>query len=299
MCFHDNQKDAAVLPEAGQWVRYDQSSSISPSLRLLISLRSTFKHLTSTTVTIHLADEQTREIPQGLLIEYSPYFRERLEGNGKQPAASEMDLKDVNCIFFDLVIQYMVCRNVSFGGVPTLKSGFISAIIQLLVLSTRLGIQGMSTVLLTTLEDTLKKARKNATTSSILKAVHIHRAYADFGKHHPLRKLLIKACVRPYMEAGITYNDSDSSSDSDSDPDDSESDEKEEKVSTTIDMDAISRQQGYLAYKFNRVFKTDLIFAADKTRRNRVSRPKKAYGKNFKDAVTWYMDPLDSEQFTL
>jgi hypothetical protein len=298
LCFHDNEKDAAVLPEAGKWVRYEQKNQHMFPL-LLISLRSTFQNLTSTTITINLADEQKRDIPQGLLIEHSSYFRERLEGNGKQPAVTDMDLKDVDCILFDLIIQYMVCRNVSFGDVPTRTSGFIRAIINLSILSTRLQIQGMSTVLITILEDTLKESRKNATTSSILKAVHIHKAYANFGKNHPLLKLLVKACVRPYMEAGITYNNSDSSSDSDSNSDDSESDDEEEKVSAAIDMDVISKQHGYLAYKFIRAFKIDLIFAADKTRRNRVSRPRKAHSKNFKDVVTWYTDPLDLEQFTL
>ncbi|PQE08758.1 hypothetical protein CJF31_00010260 [Rutstroemia sp. NJR-2017a BVV2] len=300
LCFHDNEKDAAVLPEAGQWVRYEQKFQHRFLLLLIsLSLRSIFHQLAGTTVTINLADEQTREIPQGLLIEHSSYFRERLEGNGKQPAVTEIDLMDVNCIMFDLVIQYMVCRNVSFGDIATMTSGFIRAIINLLVLSTRLVIQGMSTVLVNILEDTLKEARKNATTSSILKAVHIHKAYANFGKHHPLLKLLVKACVRPYMEAGITYNNSDSSSDADSNSDGSESDDEEEKVPAAIDMDVISKQHGYLVYKFIRAFKIDLILAADKTRRNRVSRPRKTHSKNFKDVVTWYTDPLDSEQFTL
>ncbi|KAM3086853.1 hypothetical protein ACMFMF_000789 [Clarireedia jacksonii] len=281
LCVQDDEDDASVLPEAGQWVK------------------SMFKHFISMVVTINLKDGQTREIPQGLLIEHSSYFRQRLEGNSKQPAVTEMDLKDVNCILFDLIIQYMVCRNISFGDVPTLSTMFISIIMDLLVLSARLEVHGMSTILLALLEDTIKKARKNATTSSILKAVHIHRAYSDFEKHHPVRKLFVKACVRPYMEAGIADDILGSAPSSDSSSDDSGSDDEGEKIHTAIDIDVISRQQGHLACKFNRAFKIDLIFAADRTRRNRVSRPKNVHGKGYKNVVTWYTDPLDSQQFTI
>ncbi|PQE09734.1 hypothetical protein CJF30_00009634 [Rutstroemia sp. NJR-2017a BBW] len=274
LCFHDSEKDAAVLPEAGQWVR------------------SIFHQLAGTTVTINLADAQTREVPQGFLVEHSAYFKEQLEGNGKQPAVTEIDFSDVKCNLFDLVIQYMICRNVSFGDVPTLTSGFIRDIIELMVFSTRLEIRGMSTLLLTILEDTLREARENL--MSILKAVHIHTGYKNFGKHHPIRKLLVKACVKPYMKERTDYNNSDS----DCDSDDSASDDEEGK-NLDIDMDVISRQDGHLAYKFNRAFKFDLILAADKTRRNRESRPRNPHSRSFTNVVTWYTDPLDSKQFTL
>lgn len=284
------------MPEAGQWVRYEEMSEHKPSL-ILTSSRAYTNQNTSPKVTVNLSSGKSRDIPQSLLSENSAYFRERLEGNGKQPAITEIDIPDVNHGLFDHIIQYLICCNISFDR----RADPITTIIDLLVLSARLKIRNITTFILAKLEDKLKEARKSATNPYILKAIHIHKAYTNFEKHHPLRRLLVKACVRPYMEDRIVYKSSGFTSDSDSDsgPDAWDSDEEAEKVLTASDLNVMSREQGHCAHRFNREFKYDIMRAADKTRNNRESRSKKSYGRSVKNAVTWYTDPFDSQKFTI
>ncbi|ESZ95342.1 hypothetical protein SBOR_4276 [Sclerotinia borealis F-4128] len=252
-------------------------------------IKTTFLDLcqNSTNLTlVHLSGTETHAIPTKLMCDNSKYLKDLISPTGDQDAAlKEINLLDVEPTLFDAIIQYMVCHNVSFG--PQLSEiQAITSIVNFIVLAEKFKVAGPATTMYPTLEAILKQDRKGPHPPSVLKVGHVHKIFSNLDDpHHPIRKLFVRASVRPHIKEkndnNVILDDSDDEYEVDAD-----------------DVD-FRNQPAHLAWKLNRDFGMALLAKVDQTNRNRERRPIFPNSKNSKSFSEWFTDPLDGSQFTL
>ncbi|KAI9650272.1 hypothetical protein NHQ30_000285 [Ciborinia camelliae] len=258
----------ASLEPAGQWIK--KFLSMCPTFTTLVRLSGT----------------ESRAIPTQLMCDNSQYLKDLINLTGNQDATiNEINLTDVEPALFDGIIQYMVCRNASFG--PQLsETQTITSIVNFIVLAERLKVAGPATTMLPNLEAILKQDHKGPLPPRVLKVDHIHKIFSTLDdSRHPIRKLFVRASVRSFLKEKI-----DNSTFEDDSGDDNE-----------VEADDIDyrNKPAHLAWKLNQDFGIALLAEVFETTRNRITRPTFPNSKNTKNFSEYFTDPLDDSQFTL
>ncbi|RAL63104.1 hypothetical protein DID88_004188 [Monilinia fructigena] len=127
----------------------------------------------STKLTVHISCTESRSIPTKLMCDNSEYLKDLINTAGNQDAAlKEIELQDVEPALFDAIIQYMVCRNVSFGPqVNEIQT--VTTIVNFLVLVERFKVTGAANILLEPLEAILKQDRKGPYPKALKKKMNV------------------------------------------------------------------------------------------------------------------------------
>lgn len=255
---------------------------------LIILYRTTFFGLCqdSTNITlVHLAGPESRKVPTKLIYDNAKTLKNMISRVDKKIAPQEISLLDVEPTLFDAIIQYVVCRNASFGShlSPTQK---ITSIVNFLVLANKLKVVGPATTMFQTLEAILKEERKGPYPPSVLKVDHVNKVFLTFGAGHPIRKLFVRASVRPFLK---TKNEDIT--------DEEDSDNNSEVEVGNIENDG--NKPAHLAWKLNNDFAIALLAKVHETTSNRETRPTIKNSRNTKNLSEFFKDPLDSSWFTL
>lgn len=214
----------------------------------------------------------------------SEYLKDLINPAGGQDAAmKEIELQDVEPALFDAIIQYMVCRNVSFGPqVNEIQT--VTTIVNFLVLAERFKVAGPANTLLEPLEAILEQDRKGPYPKA-LKVGHVHKIFSIFGDtHRSIRKLFVKASVRAFLKEKNENN-----------PDDYSDTESE------VDAKDVSflNKPAHFAWRLNKDFETALMAKVSETLRNRETRQTYPKSRNTKSLTVYFTDPFDDSQFTL
>ncbi|KAG4028431.1 hypothetical protein MFRU_021g00220 [Monilinia fructicola] len=173
----DSNDKALILP-ASQWIKTTLLDLCQDSNKLTV---------------VHISPTESRSIPTKLMCDNSEYLKDLINPAGGQDAAmKEIELQDVEPALFDAIIQYMVCRNVSFGPqVNEIQT--VTTIVNFLVLAERFKVAGPANTLLEPLEAILEQDRKGPYPKA-LKVGHVHKIFSIFGDtHRSIRKLFVKA----------------------------------------------------------------------------------------------------------
>ncbi|EDN97988.1 predicted protein [Sclerotinia sclerotiorum 1980 UF-70] len=137
-----------------------------------------------------------------------------------------------------------------------------------------------------TLEAILKEERKGPYPPSVLKVDHVNKVFLTFGAGHPIRKLFVRASVRPFLK---TKNEDIT--------DEEDSDNNSEVEVGNIENDG--NKPAHLAWKLNNDFAIALLAKVHETTSNRETRPTIKNSRNTKNLSEFFKDPLDSSWFTL
>lgn len=210
----------------------------------------------------------------------SEYLKNLINSTGNRNATvNEIKLQDVEPTLFDAIIQYMVCRNVSFG--PQFNEiQEITTMVNFLVLAEKLKVAGPATMLLKPLRALLRKDRKNPC-PMYLKVGHVHKLFSNTQDPHPIRSFFVDASVKPFMR----------DKNAEGSPDDSS-----EYLEVSEDNVEFRNQPAHRAWRLNKDFEGALIAKVAEALRNR----RVAFAsRNARTEKVYFTDPLDDEQFTL
>ncbi|TGO65862.1 hypothetical protein BOTNAR_0074g00350 [Botryotinia narcissicola] len=197
----------------------------------------------------------------------------------------EILLLDIESHSFDALIQYMVCRNVSFGSRGS-QTQEITSIVNFILLADDIKVAGPATTMLPVLERLLKEERKGPFPSTILKGDHVEKVFSTLGASHPISKLFIRASVRPFLCHKIDNTSIEEEFDDDS-------------QFTPGDIEIYRNKPAHLAFRLNNDFKSALLLKVFETTSTRECRQEYTRSKNPKKPTTWFTDPLDDSQFTI
>ncbi|KAF5878009.1 uncharacterized protein Bfra_000175 [Botrytis fragariae] len=263
----------------------DGDTSLEPASQWI---KTTFSGLcqNSTNLTIvYLSGWKCRSVPTKLICDNSKYLKNMFNLTGGEDAPKKIHLSDVEPDLFDALIQYMVCRNVSFGSRVS-QTRKITSIVNFIVLANELEVAGPATTMLPALESILKQERKGPSPPAILKGDHVEKVFSTLGAGHPISKLFVSASVRPFLEHKIDNTSVDEDFDNGS-----------ELVPGNIEI--YRNKPAHLAFKLNDEFKSALLLKVFETTSTRESRQKYTRSKTPKNSTTWFTDPLDDSQFTI
>lgn len=116
-------------------------------------------------------------------------------------------MHDIDADSFDLLHQWMVCRDVSPDGLGLAKKQ-ITSMIDLALLAETLQIPGASTSMSRKIKQLLGQDR------NCLRGYHIEKAY-ELPKGNPVRGIIVKALARKYLVRKDSNHDLSDDSDSD------------------------------------------------------------------------------------
>lgn len=234
---------------------------------------------------VHLSGSESRSVPTQLICDNSTYLKNMIDLTGDGDVPKKIDLLHVEPGLFDALIQYMVCRDVSFNSRLS-QTQKITSIVNFIVLAKELEVSGPATAMLLTLESMLKQERNGPSPPNILKGDHIQKIFSTLEFGHPIQKLFVRASVRPFLEYRIDNTSIEEDFDSGS-----------ELMPGNIE---ISRNKpAHLAFKLNNDFRSALLLKVFETTSTRESRQTFTRSKNPKNSTTWFTDPLDDSQFTI
>lgn len=152
---------------------------------------------TADRVSILLGDSNSqRNVPKALLSENSSVLLRML---GQLPQRGFEDpklrLEGVKDYIFDMILQWLVTRNVSPAPLySTVAEDAITTYLEFTLAIERLDIHGSSLLI----EERLKKLLCESRPA--MKSKHITQAF-ELPNDHIIRKLLVKALVRPYIQS--------------------------------------------------------------------------------------------------
>ncbi|TGO79692.1 hypothetical protein BELL_0025g00050 [Botrytis elliptica] len=258
------------LEPASQWIKTTFSGLCQNSANLTI---------------VNLSDSKVRSVPTKLLCDNSKCLKNMIGLTGDEDAPKQICLFDVEAYLFDALIQYMVCRNVSFGSRLS-QTQKITSIVNFIVAADDLEVAGPATTMLPVLERILKEERKGPSPPTILKGDHVEKVFSTLGAGHPIPKLFVSASVRPFLEHKI---------------DNTSVDEDLDGSSELVpgDIEIYRNKPAHLAFKFNNHFRSALLLKVFETTSTRECRQNYTRSKNPKNTTTWFTDPLDDSQFTI
>ena len=234
---------------------------------------------------INLSGSESRSVPTQLICDNSTYLKNMIDLTGDGDVPKKIDLLHVEPGLFDALIQYMVCRDVSFNSRLS-QTQKITSIVNFIVLAKELEVSGPATAMLPTLESMLKQERNGPSPPNILKGDHIQKIFSTLEVGHSIQKLFVRASVRPFLEYRIDNTSIEEDFDSGS-----------ELMPGNIE---ISRNKpAHLAFKLNNDFRSALLLKVFETTSTRESRQTFTRSKNPKNSTTWFTDPLDDSQFTI
>ncbi|KAM0141357.1 hypothetical protein ACHAP3_002219 [Botrytis cinerea] len=264
----------------------DGNTNLEPASQWIKTTFSVLCQQNSANLTIvHLSGSESRSVPTQLICDNSTYLKNMIDLTGDGDVPKKIDLLHVEPGLFDALIQYMVCRDVSFNSRLS-QTQKITSIVNFIVLAKELEVSGPATAMLPTLESMLKQERNGPSPPNILKGDHIQKIFSTLEVGHPIQKLFVRASVRPFLEYRIDNTSIEEDFDSGS-----------ELMPGNIE---ISRNKpAHLAFKLNNDFRSALLLKVFETTSTRESRQTFTRSKNPKNSTTWFTDPLDDSQFTI
>jgi hypothetical protein len=135
------------------------------------------------------------KFPKGLLSSHFSIFREQLTPTPseliEEPREETIDLQDIDREVFDLAIQLAITKSFQLPQSRT-RSSQIAVLLELVILTTRLGLFGAEWNIAARLKEVLLD-RRNA-----LQGYHIETAYT-LKKGHPIRKVIVQSLGRAYL----------------------------------------------------------------------------------------------------
>ncbi|KAF7878846.1 hypothetical protein EAF04_000049 [Stromatinia cepivora] len=263
----------------------DREASLEPASQWI---KTTFLGLCqdSTNIThVHLAGSESRQVPTKLICDNAKTLQDMISLGDQKLALQEISLLDVEPTLFDAMIQYMVCRNASLGS-HLGQTQKITSIVNFLVLANKLKVVGPAITMFQTLEAILKEERKGPYPPSVLKVDHVNKVFLTFEAGHPIRKLFVRASVRPFLK---TKNEDIA--------DEEDSDNNSEVEVGNIENDG--NKPAHLAWKVNSDFAIALLAKVHETTSNRETRPTNKNSRYTKNLSEFFKDPLDGSWFTL
>lgn len=184
------------------------SQPVNGSCKLLITAGTKYHRLTryrnifgeSGGISITLASgNHPCKFPKSVLCRHFKFFEMQLN---QQPAPMEvacdgaevtLELLDVDRAIFDLAIQLAITKSLRLHSSQSrTRSIEITALLELVVLATRLGLSGAGHILAARLKEILVD-RRNA-----LQGSHIESAYT-LKRGHPIRKVIVQSLGRAYL----------------------------------------------------------------------------------------------------
>jgi hypothetical protein len=146
-------------------------------------------------------------IPKAVLDNFM-FFRDQFGANVTETLPlAPITLRDVRADILDLAIQYSVCKRFKLAPAQRRNiSSEISTVLDLVVLASRLGLQGSESDLTAYLKRVLLRNRD--WDRDELKGQHIRTAYT-LAEGHPIRRLFAQAVVRSYAEFRHKRSDDD------------------------------------------------------------------------------------------
>ncbi|TGO46656.1 hypothetical protein BCON_0313g00040 [Botryotinia convoluta] len=263
----------------------DEDTSLEPASQWIKTTFSGLCQNSANLTIVNLSDSKSRSVPTKLLCDNSKCLKNLIDLTGDEDVPKEIYLLDIESDLFDALIQYMVCRNVSFGSRVS-QTRKITSIVNFIVLANNLKVAGPATTMLPVLERILKEERKGPSPPTILKGDHVERVFSTLGAGHPIPKLFVSASVRPFLEHKI---------------DNTSVDEDFDNGSELVpgDIEIYRNKPAHLAFKLNNDFKSALLLKVFETTSTRESRQKYTRSKIPKNPTTWFTDPLDDSQFTI
>ncbi|TGO13761.1 hypothetical protein BTUL_0064g00620 [Botrytis tulipae] len=258
------------LEPASQWIKTTFSDLCQNSANLTI---------------VNLSDSKSRSVPTKLLCDNSESLKNLIDLTGDEDVPKEIILLDVESHSFDALIQYMVCRNVSFGSRVS-QTQRITSIVNFILLADDLKVAGPATTMLPVLERILKEERKGPSSSTILKGDHVERVFSTLGASHPISKLFVRASVRPFLCHKIDNTSVEEVFDNESEP-------------MPGDIEIYRNKPAHLAFRLNNDFRSALLLKVFETTSTRECRQEYTRSKTPKKPTTWFTDPLDDSQFTI
>ncbi|QSZ35319.1 hypothetical protein DSL72_008188 [Monilinia vaccinii-corymbosi] len=266
--FQDKKEEVLIQP-ASQWIK---------------SFLDFCQDSTKLTL-VHLSHTESRSVPMKLMCDNSEYLKDMINPTGDQAAAlKEVNLQDVEPAHFDAIIQFMVCRNVSFGPQPS-EVQTVTTIINFIVLAERFKVAGPATIMFEPLEAILKQDRKGPYPRA-LKVGHVEKIFSTLkDTRHPIRKLFVRASVRFFLIEQSLNNTGE---------DDSDNEDQ-------IDVNDVGfrNKPAHFAWKLNTDFGAGLLAKLYETFGTGISRPRFPKTRNTRGVATYYTDPFDDSQFTL
>ncbi|KAL3423901.1 hypothetical protein PVAG01_05648 [Phlyctema vagabunda] len=243
--------------------------------------------------------QEFRDVPKKLLTENSRVFQEALAALATQgPGVQTLEISDVSPEAFDLLIQWLVCKNIMPVPLFTEFDGdAITAYIDFVLLAHGFEIDGPALLAEKKLAEIL------ISSPEALKGEHIVKTY-QLPKNHRICKLIVKAAVKPFVLSQEARDSLTDDEDGDMDVVMNESnyitslmnESDEEEVSRKI---AFGRAKFPFQREFDTIdrFKVELLTRANAvmTKGVHVTSGKGRYKRT---SVT-FVDPLDGEFFVV
>ncbi|KAF7949393.1 uncharacterized protein EAE97_002902 [Botrytis byssoidea] len=263
----------------------DRDTNLEPASQWIETTFSDLCQNSANLTIVNLSDSKSRSVPTKLLCDNSESLKNLIDLTGDEDVPKEILLLDIESHSFDALIQYMACRNVSFGsrGSQTQK---ITSIVNFILLADDLKVAGPATTMLPVLESLLKEERKGPFPSTILKGDHVERVFSTLGASHPISKLFVRASIRPFLCHKIGNTSIEEEFDDDS-------------QFTPGDIEIYRNKPAHLAFRLNNDFKSALLLKVFETTSTREYRQEYTRSKTPKKPTTWFTDPLDDSQFTI